>query len=104
MTALIHDLLSIVKVAVISGGDWLQFEKQVLSGLPMIKDWRTCQFFLPAGQSSTNMERIGKRYILKISLQKKKRKLSVRLKRHLKHLDSRLKSYGERKLRTVGAR
>ena len=34
MTALIHDLLSIVKVAVISGGDWLQFEKQVLSGLP----------------------------------------------------------------------
>jgi len=34
MSALIHDLLSIVKVAVISGGDWLQFEKQVLSGLP----------------------------------------------------------------------
>jgi len=34
MTALIHDLLSVVKVAVISGGDWLQFEKQVLSGLP----------------------------------------------------------------------
>ena len=34
MSALIHDLLGIVKVAVISGGDWLQFEKQVLSGLP----------------------------------------------------------------------
>lgn len=34
MSAMIHDLLSIVKVAVISGGDWLQFEKQVLSGLP----------------------------------------------------------------------
>ena len=34
MSALIHDLLSVVKVAVISGGDWLQFEKQVLSGLP----------------------------------------------------------------------
>jgi len=34
MSSLIHDLLSIVKVAVISGGDWLQFEKQVLSGLP----------------------------------------------------------------------
>jgi phosphomannomutase len=34
MSALIHVLLSIVKVAVISGGDWLQFEKQVLSGLP----------------------------------------------------------------------
>ena len=34
MSMLLHDLLSIVKVAVISGGDWLQFEKQVLSGLP----------------------------------------------------------------------
>ena len=34
MSSLVHDLLSLVKVAVISGGDWLQFEKQVLSGLP----------------------------------------------------------------------
>jgi len=34
MSALLHKLLDIVKVAVISGGDWLQFEKQVLSGLP----------------------------------------------------------------------
>ncbi|MCE5339499.1 MAG: HAD-IIB family hydrolase [Planctomycetaceae bacterium] len=34
MSALLHDLLGIVKVAVISGGDWLQFEKQVISNLP----------------------------------------------------------------------
>jgi len=34
MSTLLHDLLGIVKVAVISGGDWLQFEKQVLSNLP----------------------------------------------------------------------
>jgi len=34
MSALLHDLLGIVKVAVISGGDWLQFEKQVLSNFP----------------------------------------------------------------------
>ncbi len=32
--ALLHDLLGILKVAVISGGDWPQFEKQVLSHLP----------------------------------------------------------------------
>jgi hypothetical protein len=32
--ALLHDLLGIVKVAVISGGAWAQFEKQVLSNLP----------------------------------------------------------------------
>jgi phosphomannomutase len=34
MAVLLHDLLGIVKVAVISGGDWPQFEKQLLSNLP----------------------------------------------------------------------
>ena len=34
MASLLHDLLSVVKVAVISGGAWLQFEKQVLFHLP----------------------------------------------------------------------
>ncbi len=34
MSALMHDLLVIVKVAVISGGDWSQFEKQLLSNFP----------------------------------------------------------------------
>jgi phosphomannomutase len=34
MSALLQDLLGIVKVAVISGGGWPQFEKQVLSNLP----------------------------------------------------------------------
>jgi phosphomannomutase len=34
MSALLYDLLSIVKVAVISGGNWPQFEKQLLSNLP----------------------------------------------------------------------
>jgi len=34
MSALLHDLLGVAKVAVISGGDWPQFEKQVLSHLP----------------------------------------------------------------------
>jgi HAD superfamily hydrolase (TIGR01484 family) len=34
MSRLLHDLLGIIKVAVISGGDWPQFEKQVLSHLP----------------------------------------------------------------------
>jgi phosphomannomutase len=34
MSGLLHDLLGIVKVAVISGGDWPQFEKQLLANLP----------------------------------------------------------------------
>ena len=34
MISLLHDLLNIVKVAIISGGGWPQFEKQILSNLP----------------------------------------------------------------------
>ena len=34
MSALLRDLLSIVKVAIISGGNWPQFEKQLVSNLP----------------------------------------------------------------------
>jgi hydroxymethylpyrimidine pyrophosphatase-like HAD family hydrolase len=32
--ALLHDLLDIIKVAVISGGAWEEFEKQLLTDLP----------------------------------------------------------------------
>jgi hypothetical protein len=35
MAARLHDLLGVVKVAVISGGDWPQFEKQLLAHLPL---------------------------------------------------------------------
>ena len=34
MAALLRDLLRIVKVAIISGGNWPQFEKQLVSNLP----------------------------------------------------------------------
>jgi phosphomannomutase len=34
MASLLHDLLSVVRVAIISGGAWQQFEKRVLSRLP----------------------------------------------------------------------
>jgi len=34
MVALLNELLGIVKVAIISGGGWPQFEKQILSNLP----------------------------------------------------------------------
>lgn len=58
MASLLHDLLSVAKVAVISGGAWLQFEKQVLSNLPQddrltnLSILPTCgtQFFQYAGQ------------------------------------------------------
>lgn len=58
MSSLLHDLLGIVKVAVISGGAWLQFEKQVLFNLPQderltrLSILPTCgtQFFQYTGQ------------------------------------------------------
>lgn len=34
MASLLHDLLGVVKVAIISGGAWVQFDKQVLARLP----------------------------------------------------------------------
>jgi len=34
MSALLHDLLGVVKVAIISGGAWPQFEAQILANLP----------------------------------------------------------------------
>lgn len=34
MSNLLHDLLAVVKVAVISGGDWPQFEKQLIADVP----------------------------------------------------------------------
>jgi hypothetical protein len=37
MSRLLHDLLGIIKVAVISGGDWPQFQEQVVSHLPQDK-------------------------------------------------------------------
>ena len=58
MASLLHDLLGVVKVAIISGGAWLQFEKQVLTRLPKDKSLirlsilPTCgtQFYQYAGE------------------------------------------------------
>ncbi len=35
MAFLLHDLLGVLKVAIISGGTWSQFERQVLANLPL---------------------------------------------------------------------
>jgi len=58
MASLLHDLIEVVKVAVISGGAWQQFETQVLSKLPhdeslaRLSILPTCgtQFFQYAGE------------------------------------------------------
>ena len=54
MSGLLHDLLGIVKVAVISGGGWPQFEKQVVAKLPHDERLRelgdALQLRVPRGQ------------------------------------------------------
>jgi HAD superfamily hydrolase (TIGR01484 family) len=58
MSSLLHDLLSVARVAIISGGAWIQFERQVLSHLPQderlekLSILPTCgtQFFQYSGQ------------------------------------------------------
>jgi phosphomannomutase len=74
MAALLHDLLGIVKVAVISGGDWLQFEKQVLSNLHHDELLKNLSILPTCGTKFFNIQGIGKRFTQKISLRKKKKK------------------------------
>ena len=46
MAGLLKDLLDVAKVAVISGGDWPRFDKQVVSRLPKGSRWRRL-FIMP---------------------------------------------------------
>ena len=59
MAGLLHGLLGVAKVAVISGGDWPQFEKQVISHLP--KDERLANLSLlpTCGTKFSAMTAIG---------------------------------------------
>jgi phosphomannomutase len=49
MSALLHGLLLILKVAVISGGDWPQFEEQLLSNLPQDESLRDLSLLPTSG-------------------------------------------------------
>ena len=78
MAALLHDLLGIVKVAVISGGDWPQFEKQLLSNLPHDERLTNLSLLPTCGTKFFPIrQEIGKSSIRKISPRMKKRKSSV---------------------------
>jgi hydroxymethylpyrimidine pyrophosphatase-like HAD family hydrolase len=77
MSSLLHDLLGVVKVAVISGGAWLQFEKQVLSHLPQDERLASYPFSLPVEHNFSNTPAGGRSSMRKISLRTKKRRSSV---------------------------
>ena len=105
MSGLLHDLLGIVKVAVISGGGWPQFEKQFVSNLPTTNSWRIYLSFLLAAQSFTDTNlQIGKRSIRRISLQIKEKRSSIPSRRRSELQTSRSTSSGVSKSRTAEAR
>ncbi|WP_029084228.1 hypothetical protein [Bradyrhizobium sp. th.b2] len=56
MSALLRDLLSIVRAAVISGGNWPQFEKQLVSNLP--RDAKISRTYLSSRQTKRVIEAI----------------------------------------------
>jgi len=67
MSTLLHELLYIIKVAVISGGDWPQFKKQLLSILPH-DEWLENLFLLHTSGTKfyNTFPAIGEKYIQKI--------------------------------------
>jgi phosphomannomutase len=49
MATLINKLLEIIKVAVISGGSWIQFESQLLANLPESEKWTNLSLLPTSG-------------------------------------------------------
>ena len=104
MASLLHDLLSVARVAIISGGAWLQFEKQVLSHLPQderltkLSILPTCgtQFFQYAGE--------WKRLYSEDLTAGEKQKIVGSLKKAVETLASLSKRPGEKPLKTGEAR
>lgn len=83
MSELLHNLLAIVKVAVISGGDWPQFEKQLLAKLPDDERLANLSLLPTCGTKFFQYTGDWKRFIRKISPRRKRRKSSVRYRRRL---------------------
>jgi len=78
----------------ISGGDWPQFEKQVLSNLPHDEHLKNCPSFPPCGQSSTNTRVIGKNLLGRFHRGRKKENHQF-AKQAVGSAASRSKTWGE---------
>jgi len=77
MSSLLHDLLGVVKVAVISGGSWLQFESRCFPISRRMNAWQGYPFFLLVEHNYFNTSAGGRGSMQKISPRTKKRRLSV---------------------------
>lgn len=59
MAVLLTDLMKVAKVAIISGGDWPQFEKQVLSNLPDKKTFKNLSILPTCGTKYYQYKKSG---------------------------------------------
>jgi phosphomannomutase len=81
MSALLHDLLGVVKVAVISGGGWPQFEKQLLANLPHDGRLGNLSLLPTCGTQFFRTQGVGIGSIRKISPRGEKEKITNSLKK-----------------------
>jgi len=68
---LLRDLLDIIKVAVISGGAWTQFEMQLLTDLPKNSLLANLSLLPTCGTSSFNTTELGRSFIRRILRRRK---------------------------------
>jgi hypothetical protein len=95
MATLLGRLLGIVDVAIISGGAWRQFEKQVLAFLPHDERLKRLSLLPPAAPNFIASTAHGRSSIPKISASTKRRQSSARSIRRCAKPASMWKSIGE---------
>ena len=87
MASLLHDLLGIVKVAIISGGGWPQFGKQILSNLPQDEVLKNLSLLPTCGTQFYQYKRAWKRIYSEDFSPKEKTKIINELKNALNTTD-----------------
>jgi phosphomannomutase len=104
MSVLLHDLLGIVKVAVISGGDWLQFAKQVLSNLPHDERLKNLSILPTCGTKFYQYTEDWKKIYSEDFTADEKNKIISSLKKALEAAGFKVEKVGDRQLKTGEAR
>ena len=80
MAELLSKLISVVKVAVISGGDWPQFDKQLLSNLPQDKSLKNLSLLPTCGTKFYEYKRAWKKLYAEDFNAKEKEQITTALK------------------------
>jgi hydroxymethylpyrimidine pyrophosphatase-like HAD family hydrolase len=101
---LLHDLLDIIKVAVISGGDWPQFEKQVLSHLPHDERLANLSLLPTCGTKFFQYSGDWKKIYSEDFTSEEKEKIVNSFTKAIGTAGFKVKGSGERPLKTGGAR